>query len=102
VIATTKRATYGSFRDDDCLALLSYVAEHREIMTLSELAEGVGIPRTTLNLILMDGMSRSGRLAAVAERYRFEYVVHREALTYPRRGPRQRVRIIEVVRRGYE
>ena len=97
-----KRAVYGSFRDDDCLALLSYVAKHSEAMTLSELAEGAGIPRSTLNLILMDGLSRSGRLAAVAERYRFEFVVHGEALTYPRRGPRGRAKIIEVVWRGYE
>lgn len=96
---------YGSFRDDDCLALLSYVAEHRDAMTLSELAEGAGVPRSTLNLMLMDAMRSGGRFAAVAQRYRFDYAVHKDALTYPnmgKKGPRGKRVIIEAVRRGYE
>ena len=101
-----KRQVYGSFRDEDCLALLCFVADHREAMTLSELAEGAGIARRSLCRMLIDALSSGtgSRLAIVAQRYHFEFMVHRDALTYPGRGkgPRGRMKIIEVIRRGYE
>ena len=99
------KCKYGSFSREDCLALLSYVAAHREPMSLTSLAEGAGIPRTTLNLILMDANThgQGSLLAEEARKYHFEWSIDRREMIPGLRskGPKGQRKIIDVEKRGY-
>ncbi len=101
-----KQATYGTFSSEDCLFLLTYVAREHPVCTITELAEGVGIPRQTLNLILIDALSngRNSQLAVVAERHHYEYKINKQALIpgLQPHGPKGRRMIIDAEWRGYQ
>jgi hypothetical protein len=63
-------------RVDDCLALLSYCAKHRgELQSFPIFEEVLGIPHSTLFLMLTDAAEQGGNslLHGVALHYGFSY-----------------------------
>lgn len=87
---------------NDCLALLSYVANHRvEVQTQEILEEKTGVPARNISHILREALENPcSLLSMIAHKYGFEYKIYRERMGRGRADLKKYPLIIDVVYKG--